>query len=41
MKKQADSLNRISQKLKDFLKEQEYHRQFPDLNDTLRQDKIG
>ena len=38
MKKQEDSLNPISQNLKDFAKEQEYRRQFPHPNKTIRQD---
>ena len=38
MKKQEDSLNPISQNLKDFAKEQEYRRQFPHPNETIRQD---
>ena len=33
-----DSLNPISQNLKDFAKKQDYRRQFPYLNKTIRQD---
>ena len=36
MNKQEDSLNPISQNLKNFAKK--YRQQFPDFNDTMRQD---
>ena len=35
MKQQEDQLNLISQNLKNFGKEEEYRRQFPDFNDTI------